>query len=83
MEIFTKGRQHLKLPFLNKCVKLSLSSNQIVGFFDHQFWKESTDILVFSNGDSYQGKAAPKTLITSIQTNIVIKVEKIKVLSIM
>ena len=76
MDIFIKGRQHLKLPLWNGCVKLSLSSNQIAGFFDHDFYKESTDTLVVSNGDSHQGKAAPKTLITSIQNKITIKIEK-------
>ena len=35
-----------------------LSSNQIAGFYDHQFvWKES-NFLVFLQGDNHQGKIA-------------------------
>ena len=51
----------LRLPLMVGCDQFFLSSNQIVGFFDHQFlWKELIDILVFLHGVSHQGKIAPE-----------------------
>ena len=48
MESVIKGRYHLRLVLLVRFGQLSISSNEIVGFFDHQFfWKEAIDILVF------------------------------------
>ena len=39
-----------------------LSANQIVGFFDHQyFWKESVDILDLVHGDNHHGMVAYET----------------------
>ena len=36
-----------------------LSTNQIVGFFDHQYvWKKSIDILDFLRGGNHQEKLA-------------------------
>ena len=39
-----------------------LLSNQIPGFFDHQYlWKESIGILDFLHGDNHQRKVASET----------------------
>ena len=48
MEIIIKRMQDLSLLLLVECGQLCLLSNQIAGFFDHQYLrKESIDILVF------------------------------------
>ena len=48
MKVIIKERWHLRLPLLVGCGQFFLSSNQIAGFFDHQYlWNESCDILVF------------------------------------
>ena len=46
-------------------------SNQIAGFFDHQdIWNESSDILVFLDGVSHQGKGATETKNFSKNSNL-------------
>ena len=41
-----------------------LSSNQIAGFFDHQYlWKESSDILCFLYGGNQQGEVEYEVLL--------------------
>ena len=51
MEIIIKERQHLRLPPLDGYGELYLSSNQIRGFFDHQYLlKESINISGFLYG---------------------------------
>ena len=43
-----QGNVASKIPTLIGYSKLCLSSNQISGFFDHQYpWKESIDLLDF------------------------------------
>ena len=58
MKIVITQRQYLGLPFLVEFGQLCLSSNLIVGFFDHgHLWKESNNILGFLDVVSHQGKA--------------------------
>ena len=38
MELVIKGWSQVRLPLLVGCGQLSISSNQVVGFFDHQFF---------------------------------------------
>lgn len=53
------GRQDLRLLLLVGCVEVCLSSNQIEGFFDQQyFWEESIDVVDFLCGDIYYRKVA-------------------------
>ena len=48
MEIIIKGRKHVSLPLLVKFVQLCFLSNQITGFFDHQYLcRESSDLSFF------------------------------------
>ena len=63
MEIIIKRRYHLILLLSFGWVgQLSISTNQIAGFFDDHFpWKESSDILVFLHGVRHQKKVAPET----------------------
>ena len=45
----------MRLLLLFECGYLYLSSNQIAGFFDHQYlWKKSNDFLDFLPEDSPQ-----------------------------
>ena len=44
------------------CDQLSLSPNEIAGFFNHQFfWKKLIDVLVFLRGVIHQRKLVPET----------------------
>ena len=55
MEIVIKGRYHMRLTLLVGCSKVSLSFNQIAGFFDHQnIWKDSVYVLDILLKDSHQ-----------------------------
>ena len=48
LEIAISGREDLRLPLLSTCGQLSLLSNLIAGFFDHQYLcNESIDTLDF------------------------------------
>ena len=59
MDLFIKGRQHLRLLLLVGCGPLCLFPNQIVAFFDHQYLcKELNDILDFLHEVNHQGKVA-------------------------
>ena len=50
------------IPFEEINLWLCLSSNQIAGFFDHQyFWEETNDFLVFLHVVSHQVKVASET----------------------
>ena len=50
------------------CSQLCLSSNQIAGFFDHQYLcKESIGIIDFLQVDNYQGTVALQNTTLSIQ----------------
>ena len=58
-----KGRQNLKLPLLDGCSLMCLSSLQIAGFFyDHYLWNESIYTLDFLHEDNHQGEAAFETI---------------------
>ena len=62
MNIIIKGRWDLRLTRLVERSQLCLLSNQIAGFFYHQYLlKESTDVLVFLHGVIHQGKVASAT----------------------
>ena len=48
---------NINISEMNQCIQMYLSSNQIAGFFDHQYlWKKFNNLLDFLNGDSHQAK---------------------------
>ena len=54
MEVIIEEKQHLKLTLLVRCGQLCFSSNQIAGFFDHQYLQEElVDFLEFLHGDNH------------------------------
>ena len=60
MEIVFKGKQHWRLPLF--CGQVCLLSNQIAGFFYHQYhWQELIDIIEFLHGDNHQGNLLSET----------------------
>ena len=62
METNIKERQYLRLPLSVGCGLLCLSSNQITGFFYHQYiGKVSINLFDFLYGDN-QGKVASETI---------------------
>ena len=55
MEINISKRKDPRLPLLDGCGQLCLSSNQITGFFNYQcLRKESIDTVYFLHGGNYQ-----------------------------